>query len=241
MLESDQIPTPAASTLTPESEPVSSKPDTQSPSSTITIEFPPARLANDARFVGALARIVNAAYLETEADIFKPGYQRTTSDSIASLVRAGQLAVAFLPLPLPPPQLEEAGVDWEGKVPIGCISIRHAARYGELGMLALDAAHRGRGLGRDLVGFAERHCGAGPLGLPALRLELLVPTAWEHPFKARLLRWYRRMGYVPLMRDEEEEEAREFAREYPELAPLLAGPAELRVLEKVLVVEAVVG
>ncbi|KAI5919823.1 hypothetical protein F4810DRAFT_469007 [Camillea tinctor] len=212
--------------------------------SNVTIEFPRAILAEDADFVGALVAIVNAAYLETEAGIFKPGYQRTTADGISSLIRAGHLGVALLETPASsspnnPPQNgneeQETETRAQGRTPIGCICIRRddADGCGELGMLALDATYRGRGLGRDLVVFAEKHC----LGLRGLRLELLVPIGWEHPFKVRLLAWYQRMGYVPVEEEEGEKNenaTRDFAESYPELAPMLEGPVELRVLEKAL-------
>ena len=50
------------------------------------------------------------------------------------------------------------------------------------------AGHRGLGVGRELVRFAERKCGRD--GLVSMQLELLVPRNWSHPVKEFLAAWY---------------------------------------------------
>ncbi|RYP34035.1 hypothetical protein DL767_004477 [Monosporascus sp. MG133] len=211
------------------------------------IEIPPPAAADDAPFVDRLVRIVNEVYLEAEVGIWRDGFQRTSAAEVAEMIRAGELAVAYLvngnsrsssisnksdtnddkdsnmarSQPQPQPQ------------PIGCVCIKKlpvgedaGEEKGEFGMLALDAAHRGGGLGRAMVRFAEDRCRGR--GLATVQLELLFPTAFEHAFKARLQRWYARMGYA-------EVRLGSFADDFPCLAPLLAGPCEYRIFEKRLV------
>ncbi|RYP09630.1 hypothetical protein DL764_001172 [Monosporascus ibericus] len=213
------------------------------------IEIPPSTAADDAPFVDRLARIVNEVYVEAEAGIWRDGFQRTSAAEVAELIRAGELAVAYLVNG----NSNSSGVSNKNDTnddkgynmtrshpqpqPIGCVCIKKLPagddnggdareEKGEFGMLALDAAHRGGGLGRAMVRFAEERCRGR--GLATVQLELLFPTAFEHAFKARLQRWYARMGYA-------EVRLRSFANDFPRLAPLLAGPCEYRIFEKRLV------
>ncbi|CAJ2513974.1 Uu.00g020930.m01.CDS01 [Anthostomella pinea] len=220
-----------ASSLTPEP-PTTQQHGPPQPQSkdNVNIEISPASYADDARFVQALTDVVNVVYLEAEAGIFNEGYQRTTASGIADLLRAGQLAVAFLSEPKtstsPITPNSESGSD-DSRRPIGCVCIKRLSdTHGEFGMLALAASHRGGGLGRDLAQFAEARCRG--LGLKVMRLELLVPTFYENASKVRIQGWYERMGYrVVRLQD--------FGEEYPHLAGFLAGPTEYRVFEKSLV------
>ncbi len=81
---------------------------------------------------------------------------------------------------------------------------------GEFGMLVADPAHRGVGIGRELVRFAERKSRAE--GLRIMQLELLTPRDWTHPTKTFLDAWYTRIGYR-IVRTGTIDEA------YPDLAP----------------------
>jgi Acetyltransferase (GNAT) family len=90
-------------------------------------------------------------------------------------------------------------------------------------MLAADPAHRGLGVGRELVRFAERKSRAE--GLRRMQLELLVPRRWTHPTKVFLDAWYTRIGYR-VARTGAVDEA------YPALAPLLATPYDLVIYRK---------
>ena len=60
-------------------------------------------------------------------------------------------------------------------------------------MLCADPAHRGIGIGRELIRFAERKARAD--GMTTMQLELLVPRGWTHPEKQFLADWYSRIGY----------------------------------------------
>lgn len=193
----------------------------------VTIEIPPASVAEDEAFTAALTEIINAAYSETEAGIFKPGYLRTSASEVAKFLKAGTLVVASIPAPTSDPTPKSAS----GRTPLGCISIKKLSENrAELGLFAVAMSQRGNGVGRDLMAWAERWChdNLGGPGVAVAQLDLLVPTHFDHPFKKRLDVWYTRLGYRIVGR-------RDFALDYPDLAPQLAGPTEYRMYEKTLV------
>lgn len=97
---------------------------------------------------------------------------------------------------------------------------------GGFGMLALDAAYRGSGIGRDMVIFAEEHC--RKMGLEVMQLELLLPVDFEHAFKKRLQDWYLRMGYRIV-------KLAAFQDEYPQLEVFVSEPCKYQVFEKSLI------
>jgi GNAT superfamily N-acetyltransferase len=90
-------------------------------------------------------------------------------------------------------------------------------------MLCADPAHRGIGIGRELIRFAERNACAD--GMRTMQLELLVPREWTHPTKQFLAEWYSRIGYR-IARTGTIDEL------YPELAPLLATPSDFVIYRK---------
>ncbi|KAG5925783.1 hypothetical protein E4U42_003935 [Claviceps africana] len=190
-----------------------------------------ASVADDAQSVTWLARIVNDSYGEVEADIFLAGYRRTNEEEIARLIQQGWLAIACVPAdenptsdaanPTSPPSKAPRGK------PIGCVVVKQlSARLGNFGMLALESKHRGRGLGRALIDFAENHC--REKGCTAMQMELLVPTSFEHAVKLRMQDWYQRLGYRII-------KLGSFDQDYPALATRLATPADYKVFEKALV------
>ena len=139
-----------------------------------------------------------------------PGATRTTTSEMADFIAAGQMAVARL----------------DGQI-AGAVRIqKFDARTGEFGMLVADPAHRGEGIGRLLVAFAENT--SRQRGLTVMQLELLVPREWTHPTKAFLHAWYTRIGYSPVQSSTIDER-------YPQLAPLLATPCDFVVYHKDLV------
>ena len=149
-------------------------------------------------FEAQLARIVNAAYDDGEAGLWRAGWQRIGVERMRELVAAGEIAVA-----------------WEGGAPVGCVRVHRleddAAMFG---MLSVDPAAHGTGLGRALVAFAE-----GAFDVAQMELELLVPRGAPHPAKVRLHDWYSRLGYRRVGR-----------RDFDE--PALARPADLWVYRK---------
>jgi GNAT superfamily N-acetyltransferase len=77
---------------------------------------------------------------------------------------------------------------------VGCGCVKRLDEdTGEFGMLVADPAHRGVGVGRELVRFAERKSSAE--GVRSMQLELLVPRGWTQPTKVFLEAWYTRIGY----------------------------------------------
>ncbi|KAI0841412.1 hypothetical protein F5Y06DRAFT_219384 [Hypoxylon sp. FL0890] len=193
----------------------------------VTIEIPPPSVADDEAFTAALTDIINAAYSETEGGIFKPGYLRTSIRDVAKFLKAGTLAVASIPTTTS----DATPKATSGRTPLGCISIKKLSENrAELGLFAVAMSQRGSGIGRDLLAWAERWCleNLGGPGVAIVQLDLLVPTHFDHPFKKRLDVWYTRLGYKIVGR-------RDFALDYPDLAPQLAGPTEYRMYEKTLV------
>jgi GNAT superfamily N-acetyltransferase len=173
----------------------------------VKIELLPAAAADDAPLMARITELTNQVYAVAEDGLWIPGATRTTLDEVVELTRAGQIAVARL----------------SGRV-VGCVRIQRLDEAtGEFGMLAADPAHRGLGVGRELLRFAERKSRAE--GARSMRLELLVPRDWTHPSKVFLEAWYTRLGYR-VARTGGIEEA------YPALAPLLATPCDFVIYDK---------
>ncbi len=173
----------------------------------IDVRIPPAVAAKDAALVHELAGLVNRVYAVAEEGLWADGSPRTTPAEMAELIAAGQIAVA---------QAQERIV--------GAVRIRRLdTGEGELGMLVADPAHRGTGVGRELIRFAERW--ARDQGLDTMQLEVLVPRRWAHPSKEFLKAWYTRVGYRPV-------QTGQFDESYPELAPLLATPCDFIIYHK---------
>ena len=142
-----------------------------------------------------------------EAGLWTDGATRTTVKDMTGLTRDGQIAVARV----------------GGRI-VGSVRVQRLDEStGEFGMLVADPAHRGVGVGRELVRFAERKCRTD--GLDTMQLELLVPRGWSHPTKEFLAAWYTRIGYRVTRTGT-------LGEAYPALAPLLATPCDLVVYRK---------
>lgn len=163
--------------------------------------------SEDAELMRLITELTNRVYAVAEAGLWRDGATRTTLGEVVELTRAGQIAVARM----------------NGRV-VGCVRVQRLDEdTGEFGMLAADPAHRGVGVGRELVRFAEGRSRAE--GLSRMRLELLVPREWTHPVKEFLAAWYARIGYR-VARTGAIDEA------YPALAPLLATPCDFVIYHK---------
>ncbi|KAI1826018.1 hypothetical protein F4861DRAFT_498751 [Xylaria intraflava] len=179
----------------------------------VSIEIPPASIAEDEAFVRDLVSIINAEYSWGEAGVVRDGTQRTTSSEVADQLRGRQFAVAFLPSSSNHRKL------------IGCISARQLnATHGVMSLLAVRSEHHGTGIARDLFRFGEEHC-RRTFGSKFIQIELLVPTTVESAHKVRLQAWYEKMGYAVVAMGD-------FAADYPHMVPLLLGPTDYRVFEK---------
>jgi ribosomal protein S18 acetylase RimI-like enzyme len=159
---------------------------------------------------GAVAEVtdlVNRVYAVAEEGLWRAGAARTTPAETREYVRAGQVAVTRL----------------DGRI-VGSVRIQRLDEgVGEFGMLAADPAHRGVGIGRALIRFAERLIRED--GRETMQLELLVPKTWTHPGKKLLHDWYTRLGYRVVRTGDIDER-------YPALAPLLATPCDFVVYHK---------
>jgi GNAT superfamily N-acetyltransferase len=174
------------------------------------VQLLPASAADDATLMERIADLINEVYAVAEEGLWIDGATRTTVDGVAELTRAGEIAVARV----------------RGQI-VGCVRVQRLDEgTGEFGMLVADPAHRGVGIGRELIRFAERSCGEA--GLATMQLELLVPRDWTHPTKEFLAAWYTRIGYR-VTRTGTIDEA------YPALAPLLATPCDFVIYQKDLV------
>jgi GNAT superfamily N-acetyltransferase len=178
-------------------------------SGAISVELLDPAAAADPGLVKLLTNLVNDVYAASEDGLWRDDAMRTTAPEMAALIQAGQIAVATV------------GGLLAGSVRVQVLS--HVTA--EFGLLAADPEHRGIGVGRELVAFAERI--SRDRGLQAMQLELLVPRTWSHPSKEFLDGWYRRMGYQVIRRTSVDDLQ-------PELAPLLATPCEFVVYEKAL-------
>jgi ribosomal protein S18 acetylase RimI-like enzyme len=173
----------------------------------IAIEVLDAARAGDAALSAGLADMINGVYAAAERGLWREGATRTTASEVAGLIAGGEIAVATR----------------RGEL-AGAVRVHDVAPdASELGMLAAAPAHRGTGVGRALVDFAEGS--SRDRGLRAIRLELLLPRAWRHPSKEALKAWYGRRGYRLVG-------AGTVDATHPHLAPLLATPCELAVYEK---------
>jgi GNAT superfamily N-acetyltransferase len=173
----------------------------------IEVELLAPGASDDGPLMKRIATLANEVYAVAEAGLWKRGTTRTTVDEVAELTRASEIAIARL----------------SGAV-VGCVHLQRLDPHtGRFGMLAADPDHRGAGVGRELVRFAEDTCRAE--GLRTMRLELLVPRAWTHPSKEFLAAWYTRMGYRVAHTGTLDDD-------YPHLAPLLATPCDLVIYDK---------
>jgi GNAT superfamily N-acetyltransferase len=154
-----------------------------------------------------LSDLINEVYAVADDGIWLTGATRTTPAEVAQLTHAGEIVVAR----------------FDGEL-AGCVRVqRFDEDTGEFGMLTADPAHRGVGVGGELIRFAERRTASE--GRRTMRLELLVPRDWKHPTKEFLAAWYGRLGYR-VVRTGTIDEA------YPDLAPLLATPCDFVIYHK---------
>ena len=173
----------------------------------VAVEMVAAADAGDDAFVAYVVELVNRVYADAEKGLWRDGVERTDHRELAAVVGAGELAVARL----------------DGRL-VGAVRIQRIDEdLGEFGMLVASPEHRGVGIGRDLVAFAEDWARQQRLG--QMQLELLMPKFWTHPVKEFLREWYTRIGYRRVRTDR-------FADAYPALQPQLATPCDFVIYHK---------
>jgi GNAT superfamily N-acetyltransferase len=167
-----------------------------------------AAASRDIGLVERLTDLINDVYATAESGLWRDGATRTTASDLAGLIACGQIAVATTP---------------DGQI-VGSVHVHQVSDdTSEVGTLVAAPDHRGTGIGRDLLDFAEEH--SRKQGMRAIQLELLVPRNWRHPSKEFLRSWYSRRGYRLIG-------TRRMDDTHPHLAPLLATPSDLEVREK---------
>jgi GNAT superfamily N-acetyltransferase len=173
----------------------------------LSVEPLPREAAENAATMSTLTDLINNVYAVAEKGLWLGSADRTSPAELSRLTRAGQIAVAGL----------------DGRI-VGCVRVhRLSDEVSEFGMLAAAPEHRGIGVGRELVRFAERRSRAE--GSRVMQLELLVPRTWSHPSKEFLAGWYGRIGYRMVRVGGIDEF-------YPDLVDLLATPCDFRVYHK---------
>jgi GNAT superfamily N-acetyltransferase len=115
-----------------------------------------------------LARMINAAFVIER--FFKRG-DRTTIEEIRELAQHGEFLI-----------LEGL----RGNA-LGCVYWTRHGDDGYFGMLSIDPAYQGRGLGRLLIDAVEARCRAA--GCPRMKIHIVNLREELPPF-------YRRLGYV---------------------------------------------
>lgn len=114
----------------------------------------------------ALAELVNRCY---EVEKFVVEGARTNASEVGELVRSG----TFLVL--------ERGAEL-----VAAVYVESRSDGGYIGMLSVDPAMQGMGLGTRLVRIAEAMCEA--MGARSVRLKIIN-------LREELARWYRSLGY----------------------------------------------
>ena len=162
----------------------------------------PAAQADDAALLDALCRVVNGAYEFAEAGMWRYQYARTSVGEMSAAIRDEQVAAARL----------------DGRL-VGSICTRELDNErGWLGALAVAHPYSGRGIGRELVVFAEKR--ALSAGLTKMQLEVLTPTEADTTHSQLLAQWYWRLGYREVARSPMEDFE-------PEALPFLAAPCQI--------------
>ena len=118
--------------------------------------------------VPELARLINAAFVVER--FFKRG-DRTTVEEIRDLAQRGEFLI----------------LDGPQERALGCVYWTGHGEDGYFGMLSIDPAHQGRGLGRLLIDAVEARCRAA--GCPRMKIDIVDLREELPPF-------YRRLGYV---------------------------------------------
>jgi GNAT superfamily N-acetyltransferase len=142
----------------------------------VTVELVPAELAADEHVVANLVGIVNRAYLTAEEGMWTRGLTRTNPQELAEAITKGEVAAVRV----------------DGELAGAVFTHLLDERTGWFGALAVEPSFAGRGLGGQLVEFAEEH--ARRYGADTMQLELLVPDP-PHPHTRRLAEWYAVLGY----------------------------------------------
>src|SRR4051812_33259600 len=114
----------------------------------VDVELLGAAAGENPAVVARVVELTNEVYAVAEEGLWADRATRTSADEVVELIHAGEIAVARL----------------DGRI-VGCVRVQRLdADTGEFGMLTADPAHRGIGIGGELIEFAERVCRDAALG-----------------------------------------------------------------------------
>lgn len=158
---------------------------------------------------GEIAAIINEAYADGEAGLWREGAARTSAAEIEIFAGRGEIVVAT-----------------EGERVVGAARVNQLSdRVAEFGMLSVALSAQRRGVGGALLAFIETV--AKDDNRDEIQLEILCPRDWQHPRKEHLKDWYGRSGFAFV-------EQGSIESAYPQLAPMLVGPCEFLIYRKAL-------
>jgi ribosomal protein S18 acetylase RimI-like enzyme len=170
------------------------------------IGFARPRDGDDVALVEGVTQLVNQAFLEAEAAIWRTGATRTNAAEVRLTAARGGLVLAR---------------DRSRPVAAAFYDTPEVT-LGHFGALSVDPSCAGAGIARSVVDFLEHHARAS--GCTAMQLEILLPDP-PLTHSLRLLDWYRRRGYHEVSRGD-------FADMEPTVAALLLRPSQVVVCVK---------
>ena len=157
-----------------------------------------------------IANMVNVAYSRGEEGMWKDDAKRTSPEEIKQFGENNNIIVVK-----------------EKEIIVGSVYVTNCfnenSELGELGMLAVNKEYLGQGIGTLLINCAEEYCKKS--NCKQIRLELLTPKSYEHPFKKRLNLWYTKLKYKKGITED-------FNSAYPQIVPMLACDCDFTVYTK---------
>ena len=122
--------------------------------------------------------ILRHAYAVTEIDIWGENYSRVSLVEFTDLIQSGEVILARI----------------ENEIVGSIHTFEISTDSFSFGLLSVDFAHKGKGIGRMLISATEKR--AIESGATFMELEILKPRDTEVPIKKVLHDWYLRLGYV---------------------------------------------
>jgi len=154
-----------------------------------------------------LYEILRIAYALTEIEVWGEDYVRITYEDYNGLIEKGEIIAA-----------------WLDGVAVGSIhTYQRSPNTWSFSLLSADFAQKGKGIGQALIEAAENR--ARERGAEFMQLEILRPQGMDVPFKIRLDKWYRKLGYGYT-------HSNDFSTILPEKAKNLVNPCDFDYYQK---------